>query len=215
VIASKFLRAGRSGPFSRVAWPAPAGGATGRLAGGPQRRPRLRERVHACRVEDLPEWLDAELWRVELDSDVAVDSGKLVADRGRLLARVDAWDAEAAAALAEDCTLHARDSALAVLDAGPQRTALERCASAAQLEARASTSGLAGREARAVGYVVDTARHAIAAPAEPAEAPTHAAVNGFIAAHAAAFAAAAVAAVPREHAAQARWLAQRLALESG
>jgi hypothetical protein len=51
-----------------------------------------------------------------------------------------------------------------------------------------------------------------------AGAPTHAAVNGFIAAHAAAFAAAAVAdvaAVPREPAAQARWLAQRLALESG
>jgi hypothetical protein len=71
--------------------------------------------------------------------------------------RVDPWDAEAAAALAEDCA--------------PRR-------------------------------------------ARPAR-PTHAAVNGFIAAHAAAFAAGDVTAAPRERAAQARWLARRLSLESG
>jgi hypothetical protein len=65
-------------------------------------------------------------------------------------------------------------------------------------------------EARAVGYAGDTARHALGARAEPATAPTHAAVNGFIAAHAAAFAEDTLGAVQRERAWQAEWLARRL-----
>jgi hypothetical protein len=56
VIAYKFLRAGRVGPFSGVAWPAP--GTWLHAAGGGRACDR---RVHACRLRDLPEWIDAAL----------------------------------------------------------------------------------------------------------------------------------------------------------
>jgi hypothetical protein len=53
---------------------------------------------------------------------------------------------------------------------------------------------------------------ALAARAQPQFAPTHAAVSGFIASHAAAFADDDVAAAPRELAQLADWLSSRLGL---
>jgi hypothetical protein len=207
VIAYKFLRAGRVGPFSGVTWPAPgewlhAGGA-GRAC---------EQRVHACRLEDLPEWMDQELWRVELGGDVVVDCGKLVADRGRLVERVEAWDPAFMAAFAEACALRARDAALTVLPVGsPAHVALAACEDAEQLAAAGALLGpLDARDERAAGYAGDAARHVLGARKEPETAPIHAAVNGFIAAHAAAFAQDDVAAVQREHGWQVDWLAGRL-----
>lgn len=212
MIAYKFLRTGRVGPFSRVAWPAPTGAEPGAWLQAVSRGRACDGRVHACRAEDLTDWFATELWRVELDGAVAVDCGKLVADRGRLLARVAAWDADAAAAFAEVCALRARDSALAVLAPPcPAATALAGCATAADLAA-VRAPDLAPREARAVGYVRDGAGAALAARADPASAPEQAAVNAFIASHAAAFAAGDAAAAPLERAALADWLVQRLAL---
>jgi hypothetical protein len=206
VIAYKFLAHGRVAPFSGVTWPTdfewlPASG--GDRACSP--------RVHACRVEDLPEWMDHELWRVELDGDVRVDCGKLVADRGRLLELVHAWDLDVMAAYAEACALRARDAALTLLPAGAEHDALASATTAEQLaEAAAELGDLDPDAARAVGYAGDTARHVLGARSDPATAPTHAAVNGFIAAHAAAFAEDTLAAVKRERAWQAAWLARRL-----
>ncbi len=208
MIAYKFLRDGQVGPFSGVAWPAvgewlEAGGAQACIG-----------RVHACRVEDLADWMDSELWRVELDGDVTVDCGKLVADRGRLVERVEAWDAALMAEFAEACALRARDAALTVLAAGsPAHAALAGCATAEELAAAcAQLTGLDAREERAAGYAGDTARHVLGAIAAPSTAPTHAAVNGFIASHAAAFAEDDLEAVGRERAWQADWLARRLGL---
>ncbi len=59
--------------------------------------------VHACRPGDLPLWLGEELWAAELDGEVVAAADKLVAPRGRLLERVDAWDEAAADALAAAC----------------------------------------------------------------------------------------------------------------
>jgi hypothetical protein len=206
MIAYKFLAEGRVGPFSRVAWP-PEG--EWLQAGGGDRA--CGARVHACRVEDLPEWMDQELWRVELDGDVRVDCGKLVADRGRLHERVAVWDLGLMAAFAEACALRARDAALTLLATGAARDALASCTTAEQLaDAGARLADLDPDKTRAVGYVGDTARHALGARGEPAAAPTHAAVNGFIAAHAAAFAEDNLAAVGQERAWQADWLARRL-----
>lgn len=208
MIAYKFLAGGRVGPFSGVAWPPE--GEWLQASGGDR---ACSPRVHACRVEDLPEWIDHELWRVELAGDVHVDCGKLVADRGRLLERIAAWDLGLMAAFAEACALRARDAALTLLPAGPARDVLASCATAEQLaETAARLAGLDPDETRAVGYAGDTARHVLGARAEPGTAPTHAAVNGFIAAHAAAFAEDTLAAVGRERAWQAAWLAQELAL---
>ena len=206
MIAYKFLARERLGPFSRVVWPPE--GEWLRATGGDR---ACTARVHACRIEDLPEWMDHELWRVELDGDVRVDCGKLVADRGRLVERVAAWDADLMAAFAEACALRARDAALTLLPASAARDALASCETAEQLAAAATQLGdLDPDEARAAGYVGDAARHVLGARAEPVTAPTHAAVSGFIAAHAAAFAEDDVAAVQRERTWQADWLSRRL-----
>ena len=133
MIAYKFLADGQIGPFSGARWPA-AGEWLQATGGGRACEPRL----HACRVEDLPEWMDSELWRVELDGDVRIDCGKLVADRGRLVERVATWDAELMARFAEECALRARDAALAVLGAGPAHDALAGCGSAEELAAAAA-----------------------------------------------------------------------------
>ena len=208
MIAYKFLADGRVGPFSGVAWPPE--GEWLQASGGDR---ACSPRVHACRVADLPEWMDHELWRVELDGQVHVDCGKLVADRGRLLERVAAWDPGLMAAFAEACALRARDAALTLLVPGAARDAVARCTNAEQLaDAVARLAGLDPDETRAAGYAGDAARHVLGARAEPAKAPTHAAVNGFIAAHAAAFAEDTLAAVGRERAWQAQWLSRRLAL---
>lgn len=207
MIAYKFLRADRVGPFSGVQWPAgewlEATG-NGTCAG----------RIHACRVEDMPEWMDAELWRIELDGDVRVDCGKLVADRGRLVERLDTWDASFMAAFAEACALRARDAALTVLAPGSAaHDALAACTDAQQLAATCAQLGsLSAGDERAAGYAGDAARHVLGALAEPATAPIHAAVNGFIAACAVAFAQDDLGAVERERAWQSAWLAQRLGL---
>jgi hypothetical protein len=206
VIAYKFLRDGRIGPFSGVAWPQE--GEWLHASGGDR---ACSPCVHACRIEDLPEWMDHELWRVELDGDVRVDCGKLVADRGRLVGRVAAWDADLMAAFAEACALRARDAALTLLPASATRDALASCTTAERLAtAAAQLDDLDADGARAVGYAGDAARHVLGARDEPVAAPTHAAVNGFIAAHAAAFAEDDVAAVPRERTWQADWLSRRL-----
>ncbi len=103
VRAFKFLAPGRIGPFSGADWPAPAGGEPGAwIHAAPGPLAVCRVGVHACRAGDLPRWLDEELWAVELDAPVAAAT-KLVAARGRLLDRIEAWDADAAAAYRGAC----------------------------------------------------------------------------------------------------------------
>jgi hypothetical protein len=212
VIAYKFLRDGQVGPFSGVRWPRPGEWLLASVP-GPGGRTCL-ERVHACWLEHLPDWMDCELWRVELDGDVTVDCDKLVADRGRLLERIEAWDAALAAAFAEACALRARDAALTVLAAGsPGHAALATCQNAEALAAAcAQLAALDPEDERAAGYAGDAARHVLGARAEPATAPMHAAVNGFIASHAAAFAEDDLGAVARERAWQTEWLARQLGI---
>jgi len=208
VIAYKFLRAGRVGPFSGVSWPAVGEWLT--ATGGKR---ACEGRVHACRVEDLLDWMDEELWRVELDGDVVVDRGKLIADRGRLLARVDVWDAAFMARFAEACALRARDVALMALAPGSSAHAALACADASELaDACGRLEDLDAREERAAGYAGDAARHVLGARAEPRTAPTHAAVNGFIVAHAAAFARDDAGAITDERARQVAWLVRELRL---
>jgi hypothetical protein len=211
MIAYKFLAPGRVGPFSRVTWPEP-GEWLAAVSRAPARA--CEARIHACRSEDLPEWMETELWRIELDGDVRVDCGKLVADRGRLIERIDVWDAALMTQFAQACALRARDAALTVLAPGSDaHEALAACEDAAALAAAcADVRGLDARGERAAGYAGDAARHVLGAVADPPTAPMHAAVNGFISAHAAAFAQDDVGAVDGERAWQSAWLAQRLGL---
>jgi len=77
MIAYKFLRAGRIGPFSAFRWPEP-----GVWVHAPTDLAACKRGIHACRPGDLPWWLADELWEIELDGRVEPDEHKIVASPG-------------------------------------------------------------------------------------------------------------------------------------
>jgi hypothetical protein len=85
VIAYKFLDEGAIGPFTGFRWP------VGEWVEAAGVDPCL-EGIHACRVRDLPVWLGHELWEIELTGDVLERERKVVAPRGRLTRRIEAWN---------------------------------------------------------------------------------------------------------------------------
>lgn len=110
MIAWKFLAPGAMGPFSRVTWPTPTGSAPGPWVEA-QVHP-CASGIHACEASDLPYWLHAELWEVELEDPVVRMGRKVVAPRGRLTRRVDAWDREAMRDFCKDCETRVQEYAL-------------------------------------------------------------------------------------------------------
>jgi hypothetical protein len=131
VIAYKFLRTGRVGPFSEFRWP--QSGVWVRAEGEPA---SCRTGVHACRVDDLPWWLGEELWEIELDGEVEVHEHKIVAPAGRLRSRVDAWTPDCANEYGEACAWRARDQAVQALTRAehePAASRLQQCATLREL----------------------------------------------------------------------------------
>ena len=84
----KFLDEGAVSPFAGFRWP------EGEWveAASPD---VCRLGIHACRIGDLPFWLGPELWEIELDGDVVFHRRKVVALRGRLVRRIEDWNASA------------------------------------------------------------------------------------------------------------------------
>jgi hypothetical protein len=117
-LAYKFTRPGGQSPFTGFAWPVgewvEVEGAVALCTNG----------VHACRVEALPRWIDAELWRVEVDGIEEEHEGVVVARRARLLERIDAWDADASRELARSCAARVKELAEAHNDELLRRRAL-------------------------------------------------------------------------------------------
>ena len=179
MIAWKFTRAGAVGPFSGVAWPALG---VWLHADGAAVIP-CRSAVHACTLEDLPLWLDDELWRIELSGPILRSHGKLAAPAGRLVARVEEWGAVAAAEYADACV--ERAGARAAASAGDAATV-------------------------AAGLVEDAEECAERARQVPSCAPTMAAGAALCAARVAGLADSDGIAAERSW--QARWLADRLGL---
>ena len=180
MIAWKFTREGAVGPFSGIAWP----DAGTWLCVEGDAVVACRNAVHACTIEDLPLWLDDELWRVELSDPVLRSHGKLAASAGRLLDRVKPWNASSAAEYADAC--------------------VERAATGA--------ARLIGETAAvATGLVVDADECAHRARREASSAPTMAAGAALCAARVAGLAGSA--GIAAERAWQARWLADRLGLD--
>ena len=93
---------GAVGPFSGFRWPQPP--ADGPAPWVESQPSRCASGIHACTPEQLPYWLNWELWRVELDGEIVEGETKLVAERGRLLARVDAWGGELQDAFRQACS---------------------------------------------------------------------------------------------------------------
>lgn len=143
MIGYKFLRRGAIGPFSRFAWP------TGSPGPWVEAEPHVcASGIHACEIDDLPYWIDAELWELELDSAVRVER-KLVARRGRLLRRVESWDERSARVFAESCAAAAAASGAGDLAADAADAAASgETATSCFISARAAetASGPAGYE---------------------------------------------------------------------
>jgi len=98
----KVLRPGRVAPFNRLVWPEP-----GEWVEADGVDP-CRRGIHACRLRHLPHWLGPELWEIELDGELVEEGRKVAARRGRLVRRVEGWDAAAARAYVESCIAEAR-----------------------------------------------------------------------------------------------------------
>ena len=100
MIAYKFLQPDGTSTFTGFRWALPNGGP------GPWVDARVdpcRSGIHACRAADLPLWIGRTLYEVELEGEVVELRSKLVASRGRLLRRVEAWNDPARDAYTRMC----------------------------------------------------------------------------------------------------------------
>jgi hypothetical protein len=96
-LAYKFTRPGGRSPFTGFAWP------VGEWIEVEGKLELCRNGIHACRAVALARWIDDELWLVELEGVEVEQDGLLLARRGRLLSRIEGWDAETSLELARSC----------------------------------------------------------------------------------------------------------------
>lgn len=109
MIAYKFLRNDGTSVFTSHRWSLPDGGRPGAWVDAAV--DPCRSGVHACRTADLPLWIGRALYEIQLEGEIAEERSKLVASRGRLLRRIDAWDAAARDAFTRACADRADDLA--------------------------------------------------------------------------------------------------------
>jgi hypothetical protein len=202
MVAYKFLKAGRVGPFSGFRWPEP--GEWVQATTGPV---LCRAGIHACRAQDLPWWLGEELWVVELAGDARLEEHKIVAPAGRLRSRVGRWTPARAQEYADACAWRARDRAVQALMRAGHPDAADSVAQSTALDALLV---LARRLAAELpdGRINLTIAGDGAFRALTGAAPT----SAYIAAHAA-LRVDGPAAYAAERAWQARWLVEHLGLE--
>ena len=143
--ALKFLNPGRVAPFTGVSWPPPGQWLTS--AAPPQ---LCQAGVHALLPDVLATWITEELWRVELDGGEELTPGIMVAPRGRLLGRVEAWNDQTAREFARACAAHVQEHATG------------RAAGYAAEAAAAAEEAVAGDSATRVGYMAAHAAEAMA-----------------------------------------------------
>ncbi len=113
--AYKFLALGATARFSDFPWPRPAGAEPGAWVATPEQIEACRHGVHACTFRQLLDWVDDELWEIELDGEIVEGDAMVVAERGRLLRQVGQWDGQTAQEFADACAWRARDYALSSL----------------------------------------------------------------------------------------------------
>jgi hypothetical protein len=129
MIAYKFLRSGRTGPFSAFQWPEP-----GVWVRPVQEPAACRRGIHACRPRDLPWWLADELWEIELEGRVQIDEHKIVAPAGRLRSQIEAWTPACAQEYADACAWRAHERAVQALTRAGHRHEARQLASCATLD---------------------------------------------------------------------------------
>ena len=117
MIAYKFLRTDGSTVFSGFRWPLPGDGP------GPWVEAEVDpccSGIHACRPGDLSYWVGQTLYEIELDGEIVEERNKVIASRGRLLRRIDAWDQ-----IRVEFTRMCADRAHEIASAEPALTALD------------------------------------------------------------------------------------------
>ena len=215
--AYKFLDARGVTVISGTPWPLPSGDVRSPWVEAASVRP-CHEGIHACRVEELAYWVSDELWEIELDGEIRAAPHKIVARRGRLVRRLDAWSGGVSAELSRWCAWRTRDAVVGLLNDVGEPSWAEQFAEAPSLRdvarvARAavpalgdgSVSGVAAGFAGDVAALAPTS-HIAMGPFVAACAAAHSAVREEDDAegHAEAFAA--------ERRAQSDWIAGRLLL---
>lgn len=154
MIAYKFLDQDRVAPFTRVRWPEPGEWLES------ERVELCLSGVHACRIGDLPYWLQAELWEVELEGDVVEGERLVAARRGRLVRPVQAWDDAAAGAFGRSCAEEARRRAAASPDLEEYAADAEGTADQSPRVAAFATARLAELQDGSAGYDAERERQA-------------------------------------------------------
>jgi len=129
MIAHKFLRSGRIGPFSALQWPEP-----GVWVHAPWDLAACTRGIHACRTSDLPWWLADELWEIELDGHVQPDEHKIIAPAGRLRSQIEAWTPACAQEYADACAWRAQERAVQALTRAGYRHEAHRLATCPTLD---------------------------------------------------------------------------------
>jgi hypothetical protein len=158
VIAYKFLSVGAVAPFTRCRWPLPGPTGAGAWLDAPDDRPG--HGVHACRARDLAFWLDAELWRVELEDPLFEGQRQIIGSRGRLLECISGWGDDAARGFAEACVWRARDRSVVALRAAALEEQAEQLAGCSDLsELRSVSNAISARggglPAALAGYLAE------------------------------------------------------------
>jgi hypothetical protein len=160
MLAYAFLAKGAVEPLSGFAWPMPKDEHDVWVDVDTAPSEALRGYAAA----DLPYWVDEELWSIELAGTLAQRDHLLLAERARLLGRIDAWTDPLAWEFVAVCARRvAREAATALHEDGRADAAvqLETAKDLADLELAASAAldhpSPAGRLA---GYVVDVCFYA-------------------------------------------------------
>jgi hypothetical protein len=161
VDAYAFLSEGAVAPLSGFVWPKPTDGEHGAWV---ETHEAPDEALRGYRVEDLPYWLDDELWSIELEGALAERHHVLLVERARLLRRIDAWDEPLAWEFADACARRVAERAIAALrDEGRADAAalLEEARDLEGLERAASAAAdHPGRAGMLAGYVADVSFYA-------------------------------------------------------
>lgn len=236
--AYKFLAGGGAGRFSGYEWPRPAGDEPGAWVSAQGSVAVCVDGVHACRAQNLTDWIDDELWEVELAGEILEEASIVIGERGRLLRRVAAWDAATASEFADACAWRAGEIAVRALRRAGFAAEADRLEATDDLIDMQILAALASRHreatsATASAFAADAVALArgqrpetwdlAAALTEPAPAQTPAATAanlGFVVAHAAGLDAVAetgdeaayASGFSVERAWQLRWLTERLGL---
>jgi len=204
MIAYKFLRAGRIGPFSAFQWPEP-----GERVYAERDLAACKRGVHACRPSDLPWWLADELWEVELDGPVQVDEHKIIAPSGRLRSQIEGWTPACAQEYAHACAWRAHERAVQALTRAGHQHGAEQLAACATLD---DVQALARRLAEDIPETPISVR--IAGDGALCALTGAPAASAYISAHAA-MRLDGTAGYADERAWQSHWLVERLGLRVG